>query len=247
MAAVKKVIRKCVRHYHFARRFMQNMHTLADGRFKVNWEDRWPCLDDATGTTSFDAHYVYHTAWAARILAEQRPSRHIDIGSCLRFVSLVSAFVPIEFYDYRPAEINLSGLSCKHANILSLPFASQSVISISCMHVVEHIGLERYGDPFNPHGDVEAMHELARVLAPEGSLLFVVPLGHEARIQYNAHRIYTYKQICSYFSELKLKNFSFVTDSGEFISNSGETVSAGQRYGCGCFHFIKSVDSLKSV
>jgi hypothetical protein len=47
--------------------------------------------------TSFDAQYVFHTAWAARILANIRPEKHVDIASSLYFNTLVSAFVPIDF------------------------------------------------------------------------------------------------------------------------------------------------------
>src|SRR5437868_6576315 len=64
-------------------------------RFELKWEDRFPCLDDATPRTSFDRHYIYHTGWAARVLAQSRPNIHYDIGSSLYFVSLVSAFVPM--------------------------------------------------------------------------------------------------------------------------------------------------------
>ena len=227
----------------FKRRFFAVAQDLTDNRFQCRQEDWWPCLSDATEDTPFDSHYVYHTAWAARILAQLRPSRHVDIGSCLRFATLVSAFVPVEFYDYRPAKIALPGLVCKNANVLALPFADQSVMHLSCMHVVEHIGLERYGDPFDPQGDVKAMRELTLVLAPGGNLLFVVPVGHEARIQYNAHRIYTHKQICDYFAELRLESFAFVTDSGAFIADASEASSVGQKYGCGCFYFTKPAGS----
>ncbi len=50
------------------------------------------------------------------------------------------------------------------ANILDLPFKGNSVESLSCMHVVEHIGLGRYGDPMDPEGDIEAIKELKRVV-----------------------------------------------------------------------------------
>ena len=56
---------------------------------------------------------------------------------------MVSAFIPVEFYDYRPAELSLSGLEFKHADLTHLPFADNSVESLSCMHVIEHIGLGR--------------------------------------------------------------------------------------------------------
>ncbi len=84
---------------------------------RLNWRDRHPCLTDWTGHTGFDRHYVYHTAWASRILAETRPVRHVDISSSLYFAALVSTFVPIDFYDYRPAAIELDNLSSQSATL----------------------------------------------------------------------------------------------------------------------------------
>lgn len=152
----------------FAVRFKVNSVSLADNRFVCRWEDRLPCLHDATGETGFDAHYIYHPAWAIRKILEANPKKHVDISSKLDFVTMLSAFLPVEFYDYRPADISLAGLRCCHADLISLPFESNSIKSLSCMHVIEHIGLERYGDPFDPQGDLKAMRELIRVLAPGG-------------------------------------------------------------------------------
>lgn len=223
----------------FKKRFFTRKAMLADGRFVCEWEDRWPCLSDNTGTTQFDAHYLYHTAWAARILVETSPVKHTDIGSCLRFVTLVSAFVPVDFYDWRPASIHLRNLQCLQGDITDLPFQENSIPSLSCMHVVEHIGLERYGDTFDPQGDVKGMCELERVLTPGGNLLFVVPVGGVSRIQYNAHRIYRFHDIINQFSKLSLKEYALITDAGEFIEQATGKHSDEQHYGCGCFLFTK--------
>ena len=224
----------------FIQEFNHKSPLLSDnGRFICEQKDIYPCLNDNTATTGFDAHYVFHTAWAARILAESKPEKHVDIGSSLYFVTNVSAFVPFEFYDYRPANLGLSNLTSGEANLLELPFADNSIASLSCMHVVEHIGLERYGDPFDPQGDLKAMSELSRVLKQQGQLLFVVPVGHRSRIQYNAHRIYTFKSIIDTFSNLSLEKFSLITDDGGFIDNASEQESDLQKYGCGCFWFKK--------
>lgn len=233
MGLLKKYFRKA----KFAKSFNSKKAVLENGRFSMNWEERYPCLNDATSTTGFDAHYLFHTAWAARILAKNKPELHIDISSCLRFVSLVSAFVPVHFYDYRPAELNLSGLESNKADLMNLPFSDNSVQSLSCMHVIEHIGLERYGDPLDAQGDLKAIAELKRVIETDGSLLFVVPLGANAIIQYNAHRIYTYQQVLSYFSDMQLVDFSYINDAGRYIPQANEIDTAGQVYGCGCFHF----------
>ena len=239
MLSPKKTVRTLMTRFAFTLRFMRTHGVLADGRFRCDWKDRWPCLNDATGVTPFDSHYVHHTAWAARILARTRPQGHVDIGSCLRFATLVSAFVPIEYYDYRPPRIALSGLTSGHADITALSFPSDSIPSLSCMHVVEHVGLERYGDPLDPRGDLKAMRELSRVLAPGGQFLFVVPVGATARIQYNAHRIYTYPQVSKAFSELVLDEFALVTDRGVFIEKAHMRDAETQEYGCGCFLFHK--------
>lgn len=233
------LFKKYLRNAEFAKSFNKNRQVLEDNRFDMTWEKRYPCLDDATSTTGFDAHYLFHTAWAARVLANTRPKLHVDISSCLRFVSMVSAFIPVEFYDYRPAQLHLSGLESKRADLMSLPFADDSVESISCMHVVEHIGLERYGDPLDPQGDLKAISELKRVTAKNGDLLFVVPMGSESIIQYNAHRIYTYDQILNYFSGFDLINFAYIDDAGKFTANANKQNTDNQLYGCGCFHFKK--------
>lgn len=223
----------------FMRNFHEKSSLLADGRFDCDIDDIIPCLSDATETTSFDYHYVYHAAWAARMLADIKPTEHVDISSTVYFNSIVSAFIPIKFYDYRPAPLTLSNLECAAEDLLKLSFADNSIDSISCMHVVEHVGLERYGDAFNPKGDLIAISELIRVVSVGGYLLFVVPLGCKARIQYNAHRIYTYQQVLHYFEGLQLVNFSFITDQGDFIFNATEQNTHGQMYGCGCFLFQK--------
>jgi SAM-dependent methyltransferase len=166
----------------------------------------------------------------------------VDISSSLYFCSLVSAFVPVAFYDYRPASLGLSHLTSDRADLMALPFADQSVESLSCMHVVEHIGLGRYGDPIDPGGDLKAMAELQRVLAPGGSLLFVVPVGHP-RVIFNAHRIYSHGQIVSAFSELTLMSFALVPDhpSVELILDAPAEMADKQDYGCGCFCFTRSL------
>ncbi len=200
-----------------------------------------PCLHDRTAGTVFDRHYVYHAAWAARVIAQTRPAEHVDISSLLHFCTIVSAFVPVRFYDYRPAALNLSGLVSKQADLTKLPFESGSILSLSCMHTVEHIGLGRYGDPLDPGGDLKAMKELERVLALGGSLLFVVPTGRP-KIMFNAHRIYSFAQIVERFPSLELVQFALIPDDpkeGGLLENATSEMADAQSYGCGCFWFRK--------
>lgn len=213
-------------------------------RFALRASDLWMCTSENSPTTTFDRHYIYHPAWAARIVKEINPDVHVDISSSLYFCSMLSAFVPVDFYDYRPANLNLSGLRSSSADLLALPFKDNSVPSLSCMHTVEHVGLGRYGDILDYDGDVKAMKELVRVLAPKGTLLFVVPIGKEAIIQFNAHRIYTKEDIVGEFTKLglTLREFSLIpdneSDGGIVVDPSTELLNR-QKYGCGCFMFSK--------
>ena len=220
-------------------RFKTDMRTKKDERFSVSLRGLYPCLKDNTKNTGFDAHYIYHPAWAARIVSTTKPVEHVDVSSSLSFVTLVSAFLNVRFYDYRPAQITLPNLACGSADICALPFESGSVSSLSCMHVVEHIGLGRYGDPIDSQGDIKAINELKRVMVCGGDLLFVVPIGGTAMIVYNAHRIYAYDLVLNLFSGFNLENFSLVTDSGNFVSPATKEMADGCSYGCGCFWFKK--------
>jgi SAM-dependent methyltransferase len=182
------------------------------------------------------------TPEAAEIILKEKPEKHYDIGSILSFSTMLSAFLPVEFYDYRPVEIKLSNLKTKHADLLSLPFKDNSVKSISCLHTLEHVGLGRYGDPLDPDGDLKAIKELIRVLAPGGTLLIAIPIGRP-KIEFNAHRIYSYDQIFKYFNSLVLKEFSLIPDNAietGIISLATKKDSDEQNYGCGCFWFKKN-------
>ena len=226
----------------FAREFQEfdQLSTHSDRRFALDWKDRYPQLDDRTAETGYDQHYVLHTAWAARVLAHTQPRLHVDISSNLYFNVACSAFVPIDFYDYRPAKLELDNLKSAAADLTDLHFADASVASLSCMHVAEHIGLGRYGDPLDPDGDLKAMRELSRVLAPGGDLLFVVPVG-KPRIQFNAHRIYSYEQVRGQFANLRLQEFALIPDGapGRIKRGASSGDANSQTYGCGCFWFCR--------
>ncbi len=238
--------------YHFIKKikrypsFFKELYLFSrlakkDSRFKMRLHDMYPCLLDNTPKTGFEPHYVYHPAWAARVVKNINPRKHVDISSTVHFSTMVSAFIPVDFYDYRPAEIKFSNLDCKKGDLMSLPFDNNSLDSLSCMHTVEHVGLGRYGDVLDVFGDTKAAKELSRVVKVGGSLIFVVPVG-KPKIEFNAHRIYSYEQVIDLFPGMKLKEFSLVPDDYKkygLIHNADKNIVKDQDWGCGCFWFVK--------
>jgi SAM-dependent methyltransferase len=208
------------------------------GAPKLSRLDDFPQLLDRTSATPFEPHYTFQDGWAARQIAELAPERHVDVGSRISFVIGLGAFVPVTFVDLRPLEIDLSGLSSVAGSILDLPFEDGSLASLSCLHVAEHIGLGRYGDPLDPSGTPRAAREMVRVLAPGGSLLVGLPVG-APRTEFNAHRIHDPREVPELFEGLRLERFAGVRDDGTFAEDIEPAALAGSRWACGLYRFVR--------
>lgn len=204
--------------------------------------DSYPCLTDWTPFTPFDPHYFFQGAWLARRLKAAQPELHVDIGSSVLTIGVLSAQVATLFVDYRPIRAGLAGMTAIAGNITNLPFAAESLTSMSCLHVIEHIGLGRYGDPVDPEGSVKAAKELQRVLKPGGRLYISVPVGI-GRVYFNAHRVFAPATVIQMFPALVLKEFSFVDDRGVLQENLSIEAAAESEYACGMFVLEKPINT----
>lgn len=211
-----------------------------DGRFEPKQMDWFPRLNEDTSETGFDPHYVLHTSWAARVLAKTKPKSHVSFGDSLYFVGIASGFTAVAFCDIRKSGLPFKDLKEVSADLTNLPETWTGALeSISCMHVLEHIGLGRYGDTLDASGDRKAAAELSRVLAPTGQLLMVVPMEEPPRVCFNAHRLYSYSQVVDLFPGLALQEFTLITNEGQFFENADPGLLAGRKYACGCFRYTK--------
>jgi SAM-dependent methyltransferase len=208
------------------------------GAPRLSRMDDYPQLLDRTDATPFEPHYTFQDGWAARQVADLRPQRHVDVGSRISFVIALGAFVPVTFVDLRPLEVKLSGLESIAGSILDLPFPDGSLTSLSCLHVAEHIGLGRYGDPLDPYGTQRAARELVRVLAPGGRLLVGLPVG-APRTEFNAHRIHDPEEVPRLFEGLRLERFAGVRDDGTYADDIAPAALAGSRWACGLYRFAR--------
>ncbi len=198
----------------------------------------YPILYEKSSGTPFDAHYFYQDIWAFKKIYSDRPQEHFDISSKLIFAGLLSAITKVTYVDFHPLKITLKNFIFKKGDIVSLPFKKNSISSLSCLNVAEHIGLGRYGDKLDPYGTKKACKELARILAPGGNLYFSGPVGYE-RVCFNAHRVNSPKKIVEYFKDLELVELSAIDDQNNFVENIGIETLENSSFACGLFHFIK--------
>jgi SAM-dependent methyltransferase len=214
-------------------------YSRLEGAERVKLINTHPCIDEKTQTASFDSHYFYQGIWAFKRIYASKPNHHVDVGSAVDFVGFLTAITKVTFIDIRPLLAPLNNFDSVKGSLLSLPLDDNSLLSLSCLHVAEHIGLGRYGDPLDPLGTEKACKELSRVLAPKGNLYFSVPVGRP-RLCFNIHRIHSPGQIIDYFSDLELVELSGIDDKGRFIRDIDVSILESANYACGLFWFKKT-------
>ncbi len=210
-------------------------------QFKISFTSLYPILSDRTmqaGSTK--GHYFLQDLYYAQLLYNEKPNKHYDVGSRVDgFVSNVASFREINFIDIRPLDVDIKNINFIQGSITELPFQDNSLESVSSLHVIEHIGLGRYGDPLNPNGYLDAAKELSRVLAKGGKLYLSTPCGKE-QLYFDAHRVFDPKTIVNAFSELTLKSYSLIDDNGsKIIQDNDFSITNNCEFGCGLFIFQK--------
>ena len=118
--------------------------------------------------------------------------------------------------------------------------------SISCLHALEHFGLGRYGDCIDSNGYLKGFENIVKMLKNGGVFYFSVPIGDQ-RIEFNAHRIFSIKEIfrLAEKNDLKSVNFSYVDDNGnlhkDYVLKSEDLKNnLNCSFGCGIWEFEKN-------
>lgn len=217
----------------FSSAFEYKKNTEHQEKFKYH-----PILFQRNLKSSFDAHYVYQAYWATKKITKINPSVHKDISSNIPFVVQLAATIPVDYFEYNPPELLIENIRAGHCDLRKLPFDDSSVQSLSCLHVLEHIGLGRYGDKIDPNGMKSACLELIRCLADGGNLFVSFPVGRHS-VEFNAHRVTNPHTALTYFPKMELKEFSCVDDEGQYFENVSPSVCEGMNYACGMFWLIK--------
>jgi hypothetical protein len=203
--------------------------------------DLYPCLGDrvqGAGTASGD--YFHQDLWAARKVHDSGAKLHVDVGSRVDgFVAHCSVFCKVIYVDLRPLSSIVHNITARIGSFAHLPFDAGAVSSLSSLHVVEHIGLGRYGDPIDPHGTKKALLELERILARDGNLYLGLPIGRE-RVEFNAHRITSPVTVLHALARSTLVDFSVIDKAGSLLEHCDPTMYQDAERAFGLFHFRKS-------
>ncbi len=191
-------------------------------------------------------HYFHQDLLVARRIFENKPKKHVDIGSRIDgFVAHVASFREIEIFDIRPEKRVVKNISFKQADLTKLsPALDNYCDSISSLHAIEHFGLGRYGDPIDYNGHLKALDNIYRMLKKGGKFYFSVPIGKQ-RIEFNAQRVFSVAYLLQLLKEkYNIDRFSYVDDAGHLyedrkLDQEGVKINFRCDYGCGIFELTK--------
>lgn len=201
--------------------------------------------DKAVGSGNLSGHYFHQDLLVAQRIFKNNPIKHVDIGSRTDgFVTHVASYREIEVFDIRPSDVQIENIKFVQADFMDTdPALYDYADSVSCLHVIEHFGLGRYGDPIDPDGHLKGLDNIYKVLKKGGKFYFSTPIGSE-RINFNAHRVFAISTLLSLFEgKYLIDHFHFVDDRGDLHKNAdvlaGKGNSFGLIWGCGIFEMTK--------
>lgn len=136
------------------------------------------------------------------------PGEALEFGCGNSWLSLIAArrgfrtlavdLTPVEWpYVY-------TGLRFVQKDVFDLELPPSSLDLIINCSAIEHVGLERYGDPGNADGDLAATDRMRRFLKPGGTMLLTIPVGQDATVV-PLHRIYGSKRLPLLFEGFRVQ------------------------------------------
>lgn len=209
--------------------------------------DLYPIFDDFRLTAgSASGHYFHQDLLVAQLIHEAAPERHIDVGSRVDgFVAHVASFRQIEVIDIRPMPPSEHpNIRFLQADLINPGVALEACTdSLSCLHVLEHLGLGRYGDPVDPEAHRKGLDALARMVRPGGRLYVSSPIGRR-KVCFNAHRVFDPLDFPEWLAgRLVLERFDLVDDAGRLHLQRDHRTVPTLEYGCGIYTFRRSAEA----
>lgn len=189
------VLLKTIRYWPKYRRELADFKRMAkESRTSLKFKNTFPVFVDYSKPV-VNKHYWFQDIYvAAKIIDAHRQNpdfHHIDIGSRLEgfITSLIAARVPLTFGDINLPKVFFPDVTAKFIDLQKMTvehFAAAR--SVSCLHVIEHLGLGKYGDALDPVGHRQIFADFGRVLAPGTKLYISSPISKDPGIVFNGGR-----------------------------------------------------------
>ena len=227
-------------------RFLKELHIYKKEGGKV--DNFFPILYDYRDQAgSVKGHYFHQDIRVSSMIYQNSPPNHLDVGGRIDgFISNISIFMKVDVLDIRQLNINKKNINFIQGDIMSTNFnLNQKFKSISCLHTIEHFGLGRYGDNINPYGHIIGFKNLYGMLDDNASLYISFPVSNISRTEFNAHRVFTIKDIFKWIENLNINNlklisFDLIDDDSQIFENQDiNFVDKKINFGCGIYHFKK--------
>jgi len=239
--------RNTIKGYSYYKKDYTTLKLQKKGDTQFSFGANKPIFDDhdsASGVMS--GHYFHQDLYVAKKIFENKPQRHVDIGSRTDgFVSHLAVFREVEVFDIREQLSKVKNITFKVADLMQLPPDLIGYCdSLSALHSIEHFGLGRYGDPIDYNGHLKAVENIAKIVKPQGKFYFSVPIGPQ-RINFNAHRVFSVEYLLNILQkDFDLCSFAYVDDSGALnekppLTTNNMKNNFGCYYGCGIFELKK--------
>ena len=202
----------------------------------------YPILSDYNDNSGFaKGHYFWQDLIVAQRVFASQPLNHLDVGSRIDgFVAHIATFMPLDVLDIRPLSTYIPNVTFKCGSLLSYS-TRHSYSSISCLHVLEHIGLGRYSDPINGKSFYDGLNSLFDLLELGGNLYISFPVGKPA-IYFNAHRVLSLPSVLNYIQDTlqpsSLELIGFINDEGSLVDTKDHdpdyfcNLSSNSLYAC---------------
>lgn len=245
---IRKIINFIINIPDFLRCFMSflEQEKIADKKFPIR--EILPLLNDRlVNSTVVSNHYFYQDLLVAHKIFINKPKKHVDIGSRVDgFVANVATFRTIEVIDVRKLKISHKNIIVRQHDLMRGVGKTlyDYCDSLSCLHVLEHFGLGRYGDRVRYDGYLLAIENIDKILKKDGKLYLSVPIGPQ-RTVFNAHRVFALEYIFELLrGNYRLDSFSYIDDDNVLhadvqIDEKRFFDNYGCYYGCGIFEMTK--------
>jgi len=154
-------------------------------------------------------------------------SRVADLGGASSTLALQLVYLNHEVHvlDLRPCPLKHPRLVARQINAFDNDLPENYFQAISCISVIEHVGLDRYGGKTDGNSDRDMLQEMRRLIKPKGMLLLSAPYGtgHNPCIDGKpcGYRIYNKVELAELLGGFEVESLRFfVMDNGVWLEKN---------------------------